>query len=267
MIRSVEHWGMNNTSRDVIAMNDKNGGTECPYQKTIQHAAASDNANFSKLAADLAKVGRNFYLHGWALGTSGNFSAVTSLDPLRLVISSTGLDKSSLTPIQFLEIDDNNNIVKGDGCPSAEALLHIAIVRCMNAAAVLHTHSVWSTVLSNTHASNGGITLEGYEMLKGLEGVQTYQHREWLPIIENSTDMIELSQRVCTTLQDSSGIHGFLLRGHGLYTWGPNVHQAKRHIEILEFLMEVLVKSAEYSHHNGADHRFSGNRRRRSLWP
>ena len=246
-------------------MNNKNGGKERLYQKALQNAE-SDNANFSKLAADLAKTGRNFYSRGWVLGTSGNFSAVTSPEPLRLVISSTGLDKSSLTPAQFLEIDDNSNVVRGEGCPSAEALLHIVIVRCMNAAAVLHTHSLWSTVLSSMHASNGGVTLEGYELLKGVEGVQTYQHREWLPILENSKDMIELSQRVCTTLRDSSGIHGFLLRGHGLYTWGANLHQAKRNIEILEFLMEVLVRSAEYSHHDGEDHRSRGSRRGRLIW-
>lgn len=246
-------------------MNDKNEGKERLYQKALQHSV-SDNANFSKLAADLAKTGRNLYLRGWVLGTSGNFSAVSSPKPLRLVISSTGLDKSSLTPAQFLEIDDNSNVVRGEGCPSAEALLHIVVVRCMNAAVVLHTHSVWSTVLSSMHASNGGVTLEGYEMLKGLEGVRTHQHREWLPILENSIDIIELSQRVCTTLQDSSAIHGFLLRGHGLYTWGANLNQAKRHIEILEFLMEVLVRSAEYSHHDGEDNRSSGSRRGRSLW-
>ncbi len=103
-------------------------------------------------------------------------------------------------------------------------------------------------------------------MLKGLEGVRTHQHREWLPILENSKDIIELSQRVYTTLQDSSDIHGFLLRGHGLYTWGASLHQAKRHVEILEFLMEVLVRSAEYSRHDGEDHRSSGSRRGRSLW-
>ena len=108
-------------------MNNKNGGKERLYQKALQNAA-SDNANFSKLAADLAKTGRNFYSRGWVLGTSGNFSAVTSPEPLRLVISSTGLDKSSLTPAQFLEIDDNSNVVRGEGCPSAEALLHIVIV-------------------------------------------------------------------------------------------------------------------------------------------
>jgi methylthioribulose-1-phosphate dehydratase len=84
-------------------------------------------------------------------------------------------------------------------------------------------------------------------MLKGLEGLQTHQHREWLPILENSQDMIELSQTVTTTLQEHNYIHGFLLRGHGLYTWGSSVQQAKRHVEILEFLMEVLIRSAQYT--------------------
>jgi methylthioribulose-1-phosphate dehydratase len=252
---------MYNTSKEVVAMNNKGrGGEGLHHQNALHHDSLIHSINFSRLAADLAKIGENFYSRGWALGTSGNFSAVTSPEPLHLIITSTGLDKGSLALAQFLEIDDNANVIQGEGRPSTEALLHIAIVRCMNAAAVLHTHSVWSTVLSTVHASQGGVALEGYEMLKGLEGVQTYQHREWLPILDNSNDMIELTQRVSTTLRDSSGIHGFLLRGHGLYTWGTSLQQAKRHIEILEFLMEVLVRSAEHSRRDDDDdHHPSGS--------
>ena len=191
----------------------------------------------------MAEIGRGFYAHGWVLGTSGNFSAVVSREPLRLAITSTGLDKGGLTPKQFLEIDEKANVVHGDGRPSAEALLHLAIVRDVKAGAVLHTHSVWSTVLSGTHARHGGIALEGYEMLKGLSRVQTHKHREWLPILENSQDMIELADRVSQTLREKPGTHGFLLREHGLYTWGESLAEAKRHVEILEFLMEVLVRS------------------------
>jgi methylthioribulose-1-phosphate dehydratase len=177
------------------------------------------------------------------LGTSGNFSAVVSREPLRLAITSTGLDKGGLTAAQFLEMDEEANVISGDGRPSAEALLHLAIVTGVNAGAVLHTHSVWSTVLSGTHAAQGGIALEGFEMLKGLEGVRTHKHREWLPILENSQDMVELAGRVSKVLDESPGIHGFLLKEHGLYTWGKSLHEAKRHVEILEFLMEVLVRS------------------------
>jgi methylthioribulose-1-phosphate dehydratase len=188
-------------------------------------------------------MGKGFYARGWVLGTSGNFSGVISREPLRLAITSTGLDKGSLTAAQFLEMDESANVVRGEGRPSAEALLHIAITRGVNAGAVLHTHSVWSTVLSGSHAPQGGIALEGYEMLKGLEGVRTHKHREWLPILENSQDMVELGDRVSKTLKTSPEIHGFLLKEHGLYTWGTGPQEAKRHVEILEFLMEVLVRS------------------------
>ena len=199
--------------------------------------------NFRKMATELAAAGRAFYARGWALGTSGNFSAVLSRQPLRLAITSTGLDKGTLTPDQSLEIGESKEVLRGREKPSAEALLHLAVVRELDAGAVLHTHSVWSTVLSGSHAANGGIALEGYEMLKGLEGVRTHKHREWLPILENSQDMTELATSVSATLRESRGIHGFLLREHGLYTWGSDLQEAKRHVEILEFLMEVLVRA------------------------
>jgi methylthioribulose-1-phosphate dehydratase len=226
----------------------KRGSSVQPIAKKSVRQTKPKGGDFSKLAAELAEIARGFYERGWALGTSGNFSAVVSRDLLRLAITSTGLDKGSLTTAHFLEIGEALQVVRGDGRPSAEALLHLAIVRGLGAGAVLHTHSVWSTVLSGTYASEGGLALHGYEMLKGLEGVRTHQHREWLPILENSQDMVELAARVSATLRESPGIHGFLLREHGLYTWGASLQEAKRHVEILEFLMEVLVRSGGASH-------------------
>jgi methylthioribulose-1-phosphate dehydratase len=210
---------------------------------TAKPQLSPNGTSFAEAAASLAEIGKGFYARGWVLGTSGNFSSVISREPLRLAITSTGLDKGSLTPAHFLEMDNAANVVRGDGRPSAEALLHLAIVHGVEAGAVLHTHSVWSTVLSGSHASQGGIALEGFEMLKGLEGVRTHKHREWLPILENSQDMVELGDNVSKMLRASPGIHGFLLKEHGLYTWGANLQEAKRHVEILEFLMEVLVRS------------------------
>ncbi|HET7151713.1 MAG TPA: class II aldolase/adducin family protein, partial [Candidatus Acidoferrum sp.] len=100
-------------------------------------AARANLGSFSKAAQSLAEAGKGFYARGWALGTSGNFSAVVSREPLRLAITSTGLDKGSLTPEQFLEIDKKANVVRGNGRPSAEALLHLTIVRDVKAGAVL----------------------------------------------------------------------------------------------------------------------------------
>jgi methylthioribulose-1-phosphate dehydratase len=160
-----------------------------------------------------------------------------------LAITSTGSDKGHLSLGQILELDETLTVFRGEGRPSAETALHVAIVLRRQAGAVLHTHSVWSTVLSGWHASRGGVAIEGYEMLKGLEGIHTHKHREWLPIVENSQDMHELAQEISQTLEENPSAHGFLLRGHGLYTWGADLAEAKRHVEIFEFLMETLVRA------------------------
>jgi methylthioribulose-1-phosphate dehydratase len=117
----------------------------------------------------------------------------------------------------------------------------LAIVRARGAGAgaVLHTHSIWSTILSDA-ATDGGLAIEGYEMLKGLDGVQTHDHREWLPVLDNTQDWAAAVPRVESALQAHPNAHGFLIRRHGLYTWGRDLAAAKRQVEILEFLFEVM---------------------------
>ena len=198
---------------------------------------------FHDLAQALAETGRNFYQRGWVFGTSGNLSAVVNVKPLRLAITPTGLDKGALDPAQLLEIDESANVVRGTGRPSAETGLHLAIVRARKAGAVLHTHSLWSTLLSDIYAADGAVVLESYEMLKGLRGVHTHEHREVLPIFENQQDIGQLADQIETMLQSEPAVHGFLLRRHGLYSWGQDLAEAKRHIEVLEFLLEVLARS------------------------
>src|SRR5262245_19406338 len=112
----------------------------------------------------LVEIGRNFYDRGWVLGTSGNFSAVTNRDPLRLAITVSGVDKGNLDPSQFLEIDGEGKIIAGAGKPSDETSLHLTVVRERGANAVLHTHSVWSTILSLKHQDES-LEIEGFEML------------------------------------------------------------------------------------------------------
>jgi len=197
----------------------------------------------SELEMSLAELGRSCYARGWTLGTSGNFSAVVSRDPFVLTVTATGLDKGHLSPDQFLRVDARGKILDGSGQPSAETALHLALADVRQANAVLHTHSVWSTIVSELSARQHGLWLEGYEMLKGLEGVRSHLHREWLPIIENDQDMTRLAGVIETRLSEHAGAHGFLLRGHGLYTWGTTLEQAKRHLEILEFVLEVIGRT------------------------
>ena len=200
--------------------------------------------SFPQIAASLSSIARSFYARGWAVGTSGNLSAVVSRDPLRLAMSPSGLDKGELVADQFLLIAEDGRVLSESGAkPSDETSLHLRIVKERGAGAVLHTHSIWNTILSDVHVAEGGLAIEGYEMLKGLHGVKTHEHREWLPIIENSQDMLALADSVGDTLRKHGHAHGFLLRGHGLYTWGANPADAKRHVEIFEFLLEVVGRT------------------------
>ncbi len=196
-------------------------------------------APLSELAPLLAATGRAFHARGWALGTSGNFSAVVRQEPLALAISRSGVDKGRLAASDFLEVDGQGVLLQGDGRPSAETVVHLAVVGERGAGAVLHTHSVWNTLVSEAAGEAGGIALEGYEMLKGLAGVTTHQHREWVPIIENTQDYERMTRDVKAALARNPGAHALLLRGHGLYTWGRDLEQAQRHVEVLEFLLEV----------------------------
>lgn len=196
-----------------------------------------------EIAAGLAAVAKGFHARGWLLGTSGNLSAVVQREPLRLAMSPSGVDKGELRPEQLLAIDENARIMSAHGKPSDESLLHLRIVKERGAGAVLHTHSVWNTILSDLFAAEGGVTIDGYEMLKGLQGVRTHEHTEFLPIVENSQNMSALAELVGKTLNEHQAAHGFLLRRHGLYSWGQTLAEAKRHIEILEFLLETMGRT------------------------
>ncbi len=217
--------------------------------ESFSQMASSDS--FSQIASSLASIARGFYLRGWLVGTSGNLSAVVDREPLRLAMSPSGVDKGELRAEQILIIAEDARVISEHRTkPSDESPLHLRIVKELGAGAVIHTHSIWNTILSDLHAADGGVAIEGYEMLKGLQGVNTHEHREWLPIIENSQDMLALADSIGNTLEKHNDAHGFLLRRHGLYCWGSDLSQAKRHVEILEFLLEavgrtLLIKDGE----------------------
>ncbi|MEZ5427328.1 MAG: methylthioribulose 1-phosphate dehydratase [Pyrinomonadaceae bacterium] len=201
---------------------------------------------FADLAEKLTEAGREFYRRGWVMGTSGNFSAKVSADPLQICITASGNDKGNLDETNFLEIDDNADVLQGFGSPSAETLLHLTIYRLQPmTGSVLHTHSVWGTILADIFYTEGAIEIEGFEMLKGLAGVETHKHREVVPVIENSQDYIALAHVIENVMRENRGIHGIFLRRHGLYTWGRDIAEARRHIEIFEFLFEVLGRSVK----------------------
>ena len=198
-----------------------------------------DTQSLQSEAEALCATARWCYGRGWAPATSGNFS-VRDLATGHILISTSGFDKGTITIADLLQIDSEGRVLEGSGKPSAETSLHQVIYRHRSdAGAILHVHSIWNTLLSARFAPVGYVPIEGYELLKGLSGVETHAYLEQVPILENSQNYQTLSSQLTDALAKYAQAHGVLLSRHGLYTWGKSVADARRHLEALEFLFEV----------------------------
>ena len=195
----------------------------------------------AELALGLSETMAALHQRGWCDGTGGNFSCTLSHQPLRLLMAPSGVDKGCVSPEALIVVDGEGRVIQGNGRASAETLLHQAIVAERQAGAGLHTHSQAGTLLSRHHAPAAGepvrhLEIEQLEMLKGLEGITSHDTRIRIPVLANDQDLKTLSAAARPHLGDAP--HGLLIAGHGLYAWGASLAIARRHLEILEFLLE-----------------------------
>jgi methylthioribulose-1-phosphate dehydratase len=192
------------------------------------------------LALQLTDVMAAIHRRGWCEGTGGNFSCVWQREPLELLMAPSGVDKGSVAPEALIRVNGAAEVVSGNGRASAETLLHLAIVEETGAGAVLHTHSQAATLLSDRALWRGGegsgVRISGLEMLKGLRGITTHDCWISVPVLPNDQDLERLSRAARPLLPAAP--QGLLIAGHGLYAWGQDLAEARRHLEILEFLLE-----------------------------
>jgi len=195
--------------------------------------------------AELVDVVRALHAQGWAPATSSNFSVRAASG---FFISESGVDKACFGREHLLRVTHDGSAMPGETRRrSAETLLHAALYAMEDVGAVLHTHSVNATVCSRLFAPAGVVTLEGYELLKAFAGFETHEARLSVPIFPNSQDMAQLSATISEWLRSTRGhphAPGFLLSGHGLYTWGRTLLEAKKHLEAFESLFECEWKLA-----------------------
>ena len=185
-------------------------------------------------SGELIQAGRFFFERGWVPATAGNFSA--RLDAHRVLITASGRHKGELDADGFLEVGLGGEVLSPGRKPSAETALHLHLYRrSPEVGAVLHTHSLPATLLSRLNP--GGLVLEGYEVLKAFPGVATHETRLEVPVFPNDQDIERLATRVEALLEERPGLPGYLIEGHGLYTWGRTVAEARRHVEAFEFLL------------------------------
>lgn len=193
-----------------------------------------ENATVQKQA--LVDVIHFLHARGWAPATSSNYS-FRMPGEANFYISESGIDKGAFAIENFLYVTASGQPIDDARRPSAETGLHSIIytlypeVHC-----VLHTHSVPGTVLSRQLLSQGALFLSDYEILKGFSGVSTHEVVVKIPIFANTQDIPALAMAVQNYAKGEE-MRAFLIAGHGMYTWGSTIAEAKRHVEVVEFLL------------------------------
>ena len=193
------------------------------------------------LSQEIIEAGRFLYARGWSPATSSNYS--TRLSASQALLTVSGKHKGQLGPDDVLATDLAGNSLEPGKKPSAETLLHTQLYSWRaGIGAVLHTHSVNATVLSRLTPGDS-IEFEDYELQKAFSGVSTHESRVLVPIFDNDQDIARLAAKVQPWLQAHPDCVGYLIRGHGLYTWGARMSDALRQIEAFEFLFECELKT------------------------
>ena len=199
--------------------------------------------DFKMVAEQLVQTARWASRMGWAPATSTNYS-------VRLPdVAAPAYCAITCCVEHILAVDQHGRPIDADRLkPSAETPLHLLLYRTMGAGAVLHTHSLPAALLSQLARDEGRILLSGWELLKGLSGIDTHVVEISLPVFPNSQDMQGLSTRVERSLSRERSCYGFLLAGHGLYAWGKDIPEAKRHLEVFEYLLQCQREVTLHGH-------------------
>jgi len=204
----------------------------------------TDSVDLGALA-ELVSASQFLHQQGWTPATSSNFSTRNGETDGSFFISRSGKDKGTLTPDDFMAVGATGLPLAGvEGKPSAETLLHAWVYEHFPSAnTVLHTHSLNGTVLSKLCEGFGEFAISNLEILKGFAGITTHDASVTIPIITNHQDMnviCEALSRYQASL--TNPLRGFLLAGHGLYTWGDTTAEARRHVEVMEFLLAYALQ-------------------------
>lgn len=193
--------------------------------------------------AELRAVKTDFAARGWFPGTSGNLSVrVGEYAPERFAfaVTASGKDKAANTPEDFLIVDQDGQPTEPTKLkPSAETLIHCEIYKHTGCGAIFHVHTIYNNIISEYDASLGAVPIEGVELIKAFNIWEENASIE-VPILPNYAKIPRIAEQVAGAIRP--GIPGILLRNHGIYAWGSNAFEAKRHLEAFEFLFEHRYK-------------------------
>lgn len=188
----------------------------------------------------ICELGRRFYAQGWVSGTGGGISI--RVDD-RVVMAPSGVQKELLTPEDMFLLDLAGEVVERPASSTLRVsecrpLFFLAFTR-REAGAVIHSHS--ERALLATLLADDAVTVTHLEMMKGLRGV-AYHDTHSIPVVENTAEERDLEASLQAAMDAHPLAHAVLVRRHGVYVWGRDWREAKRHAECYDYLFGAYVE-------------------------
>ena len=183
-------------------------------------------ADTDVLRRDIVAVCQRLYQRGFIAGTEGNVSALEGPD--RLWITPSGYHKGLLQPADLLLIDLHGQVLFGDGRPSSETPMHLALYRCRpDIRAVVHAHPPLATAL----------TVAGYRLEPPLlpEAVVALGEVPTIPYQMPTT--WQFANDIGTAMRQAEAA---LLENHGSVAVGASLQAAFNKMEIVERAAQIL---------------------------
>ncbi|CAM3895752.1 methylthioribulose 1-phosphate dehydratase [Cohnella lubricantis] len=196
-----------------------------------------------RIYRELSAVKADFASRGWFPGTSGNLSMRVgdySPESFTFAVTASGKDKAASTPEDFLLVDETGKACEPTALkPSAETLIHCEIYRLTGCGAIFHIHSVFNSLVSELYWDRRAVPIEGVELIKAFN-IWDEEAVIDVPIVSNFADIPRIVPEVTDRLNPR--IPGILLRKHGIYAWGRDAFEARKHLEAFEFLFEYAYR-------------------------
>ncbi|QGQ96827.1 methylthioribulose 1-phosphate dehydratase [Paenibacillus psychroresistens] len=193
--------------------------------------------------SELSTIKADFAGRGWFPATSGNLSIRVGEivdQKFTFAVTASGKDKSQSTPEDFLLVNELSLPTEATNLkPSAETKIHSEIYRLTGCGAIFHIHTVYNNLLSELCWEQGSIPIEGVELIKAFNIWEEDASIE-IPILPNYADIAKIASGIEAALIPR--IPGIVLRKHGIYAWGADAFEAKRHLEAFEYLFEYSYK-------------------------
>ncbi|KAG5923732.1 Methylthioribulose-1-phosphate dehydratase [Claviceps capensis] len=137
--------------------------------------------------------------------------------------------------------------------PSQCTPLFLAAFTRRNAGCCIHTHSQWAVLVTLLLEQQGGpenkvFAINNIEQIKGFgrgmhkSGNLGYHDTLRIPVIENTPHEEDLTEYLEAAMEAYPDTYAVLVRRHGVYVWGENVHKAKTMCESLDYLFQLAVE-------------------------